>query len=64
MFAKFRVKDIQNMEKVPLQHRLDQEAARDPHEQERKRRLEEERIRVEIRESIEFFLHDRENEAT
>ena len=30
------------MEKVPLQHRLDQEAARDPHEQERKRRLEEE----------------------
>ena len=48
------------MEKVPLQHRLDQEAARDPHEQERRRRLEEERIRVETRESIEFFLHDRE----
>ena len=59
LFAKFRVKDIQNMEKVPLQHRLDQEAARDPHEQERRRRLEEERIRVETRESIEFFLHDR-----
>ena len=60
LFAKFRVKDIQNMEKVPLQHRLDQEAARDPHEQERRRRLEEERVRVETRESIEFFLHDRE----
>ena len=40
LFAKFKVKDIQNMEKVPLQHRLDQEAARDPHEQERRRRLE------------------------
>ena len=64
LFAKFRVKDIQNMEKVPLQHRLDQEAARDPHEQERRRRLEEERIRVETRESIEFFLHDRDIEAT
>ena len=31
-FAKFRVKDVQNMEKIPLQHRLDQEAARDPQE--------------------------------
>ena len=64
LFAKFRVKDIQNTEKVPLQHRLDQEAARDPHEQERRRRLEEERIRIETRESTEFFLHDRDIEAT
>ena len=32
LFAKFRVKDVQNMEKIPLQHRLDQEAARDPQE--------------------------------
>ena len=45
LFAKFRVKDMQNMEKVPLQYRLDQEAARDPQEQERRRRLEEERRR-------------------
>ena len=36
LFAKFRIKDIQNMEKVPLQHRLDKEAARDPQEQEKK----------------------------
>ena len=52
------------MEKVPLQHRLDQEAARDPQEQERRRRLGEERRRMEIEESVEAFLRDREKEGT
>ena len=52
------------MEKVPLQHKLDQEAARDPHEQERRRRLGEERRRIEIEESVEAFLQDREKEGT
>ena len=42
---------MKNMEIVPLQRRLDQEAARHPQEEERRRRLEEERRRVETRES-------------
>ena len=38
LFAKYRVKDIQNMDRVPLQRRLDAEAERDPIEQRRRQR--------------------------
>ena len=38
LFAKYRVKDLQNMDRIPLQRTLDAEAERDAMEQTRRQR--------------------------